>query len=120
MRIYVAHATNYDYVNEIYKPIREDNDLKKYDIILPHEEVNFIHNRDYYNNFDIAICEVSSPSIGLGIELGFLSDSNVNIYCLYKKGNNYSQSILAITKDIIEYSDKDDFITKIKSIIEGM
>lgn len=117
MRIYVAHATNCDYTNEIYKPIRLDNELKKYEIILPHEEENFIHNRDYYANFDIAICEISNPSIGLGIEMGFFFDSNVPIYCLYKKGCSYSKSILAITNNIIEYTDNDDFMDKIKLII---
>ncbi len=119
MKIYVAHATNFDYVNEIYKPIRENELLKKYDIVLPHEDDNYIHNRDYYNNFDLCICEVSSPSIGLGIELGFLYDSNVKTYCFYKKGSNYSKSILAITKELIEYDNKEDFINKVKNIIKG-
>lgn len=119
MKIYVAHASNYDYINEIYKPIREDSELKKYDIVLPHEEDNYIHNRDYYKSFDVAICEVSNASIGLGIELGFLYDSNVKIYCLYKNDSNYSKSLLAITKDIIMYKDKEDFINKIKNIVRG-
>ena len=119
MKIYVAHASNYDYINEIYKPIREDSELKEYDIVLPHEDENYIHNRDYYKYFDIAICEVSNPSIGLGIELGFLYDSNVKIYCLYKKDSNYSKSLLAITKNIIMYQDSKDFINKIKNIIRG-
>ena len=117
MKIYVAHASDYDYINEIYKPIREDLELGKHEIILPHEEDNYIHNRDYYNNFDLAICEVSNPSTGLGIELGFLYDSNIKIICFYKE--NYSKSLLAITKDIVKYSDKEDFINKIKEFIES-
>ena len=119
MRIYVAHSTNCDYINEIYKPIREDNELNKETFILPHEDDNFIHERNYYNNFDLAICEISYPSTGLGIELGFLSDSNIPIYCLYKKDNSYSKSILTVTSNIIEYSDKEDFVKKIKAIIES-
>jgi hypothetical protein len=119
MKIYVAHATNFDYVNEIYKPIREDILLKNYEIVLPHEEENYLHDRDYYNDFDIAICEVSYPSTGLGIELGFLYDGKTKIYAFYKKGCNYSKSILAITKELIEYDNKEDFINKVKNIIKG-
>ena len=118
MRIYVAHATNYDYVNELYKPIRDCDDLKRYDVVLPHEEKNYIHTRDYYNSFSLAICEVSYPSVGLGIELGFLYDSNIPIYCFYKKDSNYSKSIMAVTKNIIEYTDSNDLVNKIKETIE--
>lgn len=119
MKIYVAHSTNCDYVNEIYEPIRANGDLKKYDIILPHEENDFLHTRDYYSNFDLAICEVSNASTGLGIELGFLYDSNVPIYCFYKKGSHYSKAIQAITESIFTYEDTVDFINKIKKIIES-
>lgn len=119
MKIYVAHSTNCDYVNEIYKPIREDSKLKKHYIVLPHEDENYLHDRAYYNNFDIAICEVSYPSTGLGIELAFLFDSSIPIYCLYKKNSNYSKAVLAVTKNIIEYNDKKDLVEKIKDIVES-
>ncbi len=118
MKIYVAHSTNSDYINDIYKPIKAANELKMYEIIFPHEEDNYLHARDYYNDFSLAICEISNPSTGLGIELGFLYDSKVPIYCFYKHGKDYSKSIAAITDNIYEYSDTVDFVKKVKIAIE--
>ena len=70
-------------------------------------------------NFDLVICEVSKPSTGLGIEMGFVYDNNIPIYCLYEKGTNYSKSIEVVSNSIIEYDGINDFILKIKEIIKS-
>ena len=119
MRIYIAHSRQFDYINKIYQPIRNDNELKKEKIILPHETEDSNNKRVFYDNIDLLIAEVSAPSIGLGIELGFAYDSNIPIYCLYEKGKKYSKSLEVITKNIIEYKSSEDFIKIIKSIIES-
>ncbi len=119
MKIYVAHSSNFDYINKIYNPVKNDSELRKHEIVLPHENENNNNSRDYYNSFDLAICEVSYPSVGLGIEMGFFYDSKVPIYCLYEKGTNYSKSIEVVSNNIIEYDGINDFILKIKEIIKS-
>ena len=37
MRIYIAHSREIDYVNNLYKPLRNDPFFNEYDLILPHE-----------------------------------------------------------------------------------
>lgn len=70
MKIYVAHRRNDTYQEEIYNPIRTDEDLKKYEIILPHEEgVNPPDGREFYKTIDVMIAECSYHATGLGIEL---------------------------------------------------
>ena len=101
MRIYLAHSSNYDYINNIYKPILNDEELSKI-ITLPHMEKDNMHYRNYYEDFDLVIAEVSNPSTGMGIELGFFYDDKVPIYCIYK--GKYSKSIEAVTNKIYEYN----------------
>ena len=54
MRIYLAHSSNCDYINTIYKPILNDPELSKI-ITLPHMEKDNMHNRNYYEDFDFVI-----------------------------------------------------------------
>ena len=112
MKIYLAHSSNCDYINKIYKPILNDPELSKI-ITLPHMEKDYMHNRNYYDNFDLVIAEVSAPSTGLGIELGFFYDDKKPIYCLYQ--GDYSKSVEVVAKKIIEYI---DIVKTIKGIIK--
>ena len=118
MKIYVAHSRGFDYKNELYKPIRECDNLKDYEIILPHESDEYsYHGRDFYKNIDLYICEVSFPATGLGMELAFAYDENKPIYCIYKKGNKFSSSIKSVTDKIIEYDTTDQMLKIIEDII---
>ncbi len=114
MKIYLAHSSNCDYINEIYKPILNDPELSKI-ITLPHMEKDPMHSRYYYEDFDLVIAEVSNASTGMGIELGFFYDSKVPIYCIHK--GDYSKAIEVLTKNIIKY---DNIVKVIREIIKGV
>ena len=112
MRVYLAHSTNFDYINNVYKPILNDPTLSKI-VTLPHMEKDFLHGRSYYEDFDLVIAECTHSSTGMGIELGFFYDSKVPIYCIYQ--GDYSKSVEVVAKRIIEY---DNIIKTIKDIIK--
>ena len=119
MRIYIAHPTSIDYKNEIYKLLRNDNFFLTHELILPHENGDAIHNsREDYKNYDIVIAECSEPSIGVGIELGWLYDDKKPIYCFVKSGLHPSGAVVSIVEKVIEYNNKQDFVDKIKAIVE--
>ncbi len=116
MKIYFCHSTAFDYVDELYKPIRKSQLNKKHQIIFPHEKV-----KDPFNSLeliptcDLLIAEVTYPSTGLGIELGWANKEKKKIICVYKKGSNVSQSLKAVSNDFIEYSNIQnliEFLTK--------
>lgn len=119
MNIYIAHSSNYDYEKRLYEPIKSDQRLSNYNIILPHEKKNIKNNRNFYRHIDLFIGEISYPSTGLGIELAFAYDSKIPIYCLVEKGKKYSQSVEVVTSNIITYNDTEDFLNKIINIIES-
>ncbi len=54
MRIYVAHSKKMDYINEIYRPLRKDEELNKHTLFLPHENSSKSNNnREFYKTIDI-------------------------------------------------------------------
>ena len=105
MRVYIAHSREFDYVKELYEPLRKDKYFEECDLILPHERDNNSCNaRDFYRNIDVVIAECSYPSTGLGIELGFAYDDKTPIYCLYRSGAHFSNAIKAVSDKFYEYS----------------
>ena len=117
MRIYIAHSREFDFKNELYVPIRNDEELKEQEFILPHEISDVSSNtRDFYKDIDLIIAECSYPSIGLGIEIGWAFDDNIPVYCIHKKGTKVSGSIYAITQNIFEYKDIDEMLEIIEKI----
>lgn len=106
MGIYVVHSKSIDYINEIYKPIRNSEYLKQFDIVFPHEkDSNSYNDRSFYKDFDLVIAEVSEPGTGIGIELGWFYDDNVPIYCISKEGKKVSKSLHSITSNFYTYED---------------
>ena len=86
MRIYISHAQNSDFLEDLYIPIRESKLSKEHTFILPHDEsgegIDFISE---VKNIDILIAEFSTPATGLGIELGIAFSAGVPIVCIYQK-----------------------------------
>lgn len=118
MKIYFGHSKDFNYENEYYKPIEENERLKEETLIFPHKyEKNNKHTREFYTSLDLFIAEVSYKATGLGIELGFASDDNIPIYCFYKKGTKPNSSLKCITNEIIEYESTEQLVNYIENIV---
>jgi hypothetical protein len=121
-QIYLAHSTKFDYLNNIYKPIINSELWQKYIFRLPHLKDVEPHDSKtlIFNECDILVAEVSLPSTGLGIELGWAECANKPIIALYKKGYQPSSSLLLVCKNIIEYIDSNDFIVRVQNEINKL
>lgn len=118
MKIYIAHSKSLDYIEKLYKPIREDVELEKYEILLPHEKTSASNNsREFYKDLSVMIAEVSYPATGMGIELGWAYDDGVPLYCLYQKGSKIGGSLKVICSHFMEYSSTEELLDIIKKII---
>lgn len=114
MKIYVTHSTAYDFNKELYEPIRRSTLNNLHEIALPHEKSEELFDtKKYLTNCNLVIAEVSYPSTGQGIELGWADAKKVPIICFYKKGTKPSGSIKAVSSKIFEYTDKKELIKKI-------
>lgn len=119
MKIYIAHSKQLEYLENLYKPIREDKELQEYEILLPHEITSESANtREFYKSLSVVIAEVSHPATGMGIELGWAYDDGTPIYCLYQKGHKVSGSLKVICNHFIEYTSTTELLDIVKKIIK--
>ena len=114
MKIYISHASKFDYINKLYNPIKESEFFKEHEFIFPHDGDKVINTKEIISKSDLLIAETSIQTTGQGIELGWADFSHVPIICIYEKGAEISSSLKFITKDLIEYENIEDMINKIE------
>ena len=121
MKLYLSHATSFDYKKELYEPLRKSKLNKMYEIIMPHENsTDLFNSKDFLksDSKNIMIAEISYPSIGLGIELGWANAFGNKIICIYKKDAKLSSSVKVVTKNIIAYENSKDLIDKLSETLK--
>ena len=117
LKIYISHASKFDYINKLYNPIKESNLFNEHEFILPHDGYKVINTKEIISNSDLVIAEVSLPATGQGIELGWADYATTPILCIYEKGSKISSAIKFITNNFIEYENVEDMINKIDDFI---
>lgn len=116
MKIYLSHSSNFDYVNDLYQPLKSSSLVHEHQITFPHDKSTIgSHSKDLIAHADLVLAEVSHPSTGQGIELGWADDSSTPILCIYKAGSKISNSLRFITNDFAEYKDQDDMLGKLSA-----
>lgn len=120
-KIYVTHSTSFDFKKELYEPIRSSSLDSSYEITLPHENSDEQFNsKDYMKDCDLIIAEVSYPSTGQGIELGWANLYGKQIVCIYKIGSKPSGSLKIVSNTLIEYTSQKDMIQNLETYIENI
>jgi hypothetical protein len=121
MNIYISHSSDYDYENEIYKPIKESELATIHTFFLPHEPQNLNTDaKTELKHTDVLVAESSLPSTGQGIELAQADAANVPIICFYKTGFKPSGSLRFVTDKIIEYTDIHDLLAKLQTELDQL
>ncbi len=118
MKIYISHSTSFDFKEELYKPLKKSG--LDCEFVLPHENTNNqypVKELFASKKCDLIIAEVSFPSTGQGIELGWANDNNIPIFCFYKNGATYSKALGTVSENFTEYTDSIDLIEKIRKIL---
>lgn len=120
MKIYVTHSSSFDFKNELYKPLRNSDLNDIHEVTLPHEDSSKQFNsKEYLKECDLVLAEVSYPSVGQGIELGWANLYKVPIVCFYKAGTKYSGALNVVSRDFIEYLDGIDLTEKLKKYLSN-
>ena len=118
MKIYVTHAKNSDYINDLYIPIRRSDLNSMHEITLPHENnTKPFQSKPFIKTCDLVLAEVSYPATGQGIELGWADIYNIPIVCFYKKGIKPSGSLRVVSNTFIEYENKKNMIQKLSDVV---
>lgn len=114
MKIYVCHSRNFDFINELYKPLKEAQ--MSVEFIFPHENDSELYNsKELFESHgcDYVLAEVSFPSTGQGIELGWADIFGIPVLCFYRHGSTPAKSLSSITDKIIVYGDDLDLVNKL-------
>ncbi len=116
MKIYVSHSSGFDFKTELYTPLKES--FSEHDIFLPHEHGDeVIDTKEVIRSSDLVLAEVSYPSTGQGIELGWANDANMPIICIHKAGSNPSSALRIITNKFAGYISSDDLIITLREFL---
>lgn len=114
MKIYVSHSSAFDFQKELYAPLAQAETLKQHTFFFPHDEKNLpMKQSSNVRNFDIVLAEISFPSTGQGIELGWAQSGGKPIICMHKAGTTVSLALHITANEIFEYTDDADMLIKI-------
>jgi len=120
MKIYLAHSTKFDFKKEFYRPIKESGLAKKHEFYYLYDELNGENpgsTKEIIQVSDVVIAEVSFPSIGLGVELGWADSFGKRIICVYKGGQKGSKFLDVLTKEIFEYNSSEELVKILEEIL---
>lgn len=117
MQIYLSHSSNFDYVGEFYLPIREKF-ADTNNIYFPHDEDNLGKNSKVaIASSDLILAEVSYPSTGQGIELGWAEMLGVPIIIIHKSDVQISSSLKYLNAREIMYGTTGDMIKSVVRLV---
>lgn len=120
MQIYVAHSSDFDFKQKLYGPLRGSVLNSEHEILLPQEgEIEEI-TRDMINGCDVLVAEVSAPSLGVGIEIGWADAAGVPVIAMYEKDSSPSFSIDNAVTDRFEYEDAGDMLTQLTAALKKL
>lgn len=119
MKIVVTHSSSLDFVKKLYEPLQCSELWQQHEFLLPQESgMKEQITKEIIAKADLDIAEVSLPSTGQGIELGWADAAGIPIICIYASGENFSSSVNYVAQDFLEYSNSDDMIAKLESFLQ--
>ena len=118
MKIFLAHASSFDFKDKLYKPLRESELNNLHEIFLPQETDKEVITKDIIGTCGLVIADVSHPSTGMGIELGWANVQNVPIVCIYEKGSTPSSALTYICDKFLMYTDHENMIEDITGVLK--
>lgn len=116
-KIYVCHSRKIDFEKELYLPLEKSLVSENFNLILPHKTKDFINSKFIFEDKSCKylLCVLSSPTMSMGIELGWADLLNVKIIFIYKKDDYVSKSWKTVSNIFIEYENSKDLIIKLEA-----
>lgn len=120
MKIFISHSTNYNYLDELYTPLKNSELNTKHELILPHEEGKEVPIKDVIRECDLVVAEVSDPDFAQGVALGWANEAYVSIICFFKSGSKVSPALQYITESTSEYDSVDNMVKSINAVVDAL
>ena len=117
MKIFFSHSSAVDYQTVFYQPIKRSVLFQQHDIILPHDAADFKDSKPLIQSADLVLAEVSYPSTGQGIELGWANCFDKRVICLHEAVAKPSSALQVITGECLEYQGSEGLITLLDTTV---
>jgi hypothetical protein len=118
MKIFIAHSSAYNFVNELYLPLKSSSLLREgHELILPMDNGRLGTSRTEVQTCDVLIAEVSLPSTGQGMEIGWADAVNIPIITIAKEGSSPSKALMYVTLNTNFYTDSASLVATVENII---
>lgn len=117
MKIYLTHSKKIDYT-ELYKALEQS--FTEEEFIFPYREKSEpVDSSEFlkHKGCDLLLADVSIPSTGQGIEIGWADSSGIPILFIYKKGSDVSRSFKFLSDKIIQYENFVDVASKLRKVL---
>ena len=109
MKIYVGHSTDFNFEQELYQPLMHSRISDRHKLIFPHRS-EFTNSKKIIRECDLILAEVSYPSTGLGMELGWAEEFNKDVICIHREGEKPSSAIQVVSADVKIDRNEDEMI----------
>jgi hypothetical protein len=120
MKIFIAHSSAYDFVNELYRPLKTSLLLAgEHELIFPMDDGRPGNSRSEVQACGLLIAEVSLPSTGMGMEIGWVDAVNIPIITIAKEGSAPSKALVYVTKDTHFYTSPESLVTLVETLVKN-
>lgn len=120
MKIFIAHSSDFDYSKKLYQPLRRSKLNDEHQILLPQENGKQVITKEMIKGVDLLVSEVSCPSTGQGIELGWADLLGTPIVCISEKGAKISTSLHNVTDVFMTYDNTGDMINQLEAFLNDL
>ena len=122
MKIFVSHSSAFNFKKELYEPLqRAFLDNPSVNLNLPHSEsLQPSRTQKSIGQADLLVAEVSFPSTGSGIEIGWANSKKIPVLAVHKTDHQPSSSVALSADKVTEYCSDNELIYKIKEFIDEM
>ena len=108
-RIYVSHASGFDFKKELYEPLGA---ISGVEFIFPHASAKAINSKDAIKHADGLLAEVSMPSHGVGIEIGWAEMLGKPLIFAHRDEVKVSGALTFLKATVLSYASSAELTTK--------
>lgn len=118
LNIYFMHSNKFDYENLIYKKVLSSSVCLMQNVILPYSDNNKTkYAKDLIKNADLVIVDLYKPSLGLSLELRWLSKIKDKKVLFLSQDNIIPKKYQKIVTDFTKYDENNTYIKLIEDFI---
>lgn len=118
LNIYFMHSNKFDYENLIYKKVLSSSVCLMQNVILPYSDNNKTkYAKDLIKSADLVIVDLYKPSLGLSLELRWLSKIKDKKVLFLSQDNMIPKKYQKIVTDLTKYDENNTYIKLIEDFI---